>query len=627
MKISLALQLLQNMGTRYVSYRVQHEFEKRFGILKKKHPVHPPLKSFITLDAWRKNTPLFVIAERELLTFPKEKITTLKDKFDRIFNGEICFFSHEWKNIGLDYDWITNLDSGYRYDILKHWSEISDFNPNNGDIKYVWEKSRFSYLLTIIRYDYNFDQDHAEFVFSEIESWIAANPINQGPNWRCSQEISLRIFNWCYALAFYKNSVALTEERWAKLQNVIYWSLHHVYHHIDFSRIAVRNNHAVTETLFLTISELLFPFIPETKKWAAKGRKWFEKEIAYQIYEDGTFLQFSMNYHRVVVQLLSLGISLTELHNKKFSTVVYDRAAKSLDFLYQCLQEENGYLPNYGSNDGALFFPLSNSEYRDYRPQLNTIHFVLFGQHLFDNRCCKEDSFWIKQISNNYSNSVKKIQKKKGIIIYSNGGYYLINEADVFTFIRCGSYLDRPYQADNLHVDIWIKGINVLRDSGSYKYNTEKKYQDYFMGTASHNTVMVGNHSQMLKGSRFIWYYWTKVISSKLIENESEFIFEGKISSFRFLNSKAYHRRSIVQKKNSKEWTVIDEIYGLNNLEKFQIWHHDENSVVFEGLADCKEVDSKDWLSYNSSYYGMKLKGKASAFEFDREIKTKITIN
>ena len=149
MKISLGLQLLQNMGARYVSYRLQHEFEKRFGILKKKHPINPPLKSFISLDDWRKNTASFVISERELLIFQKVKKASLKDKFERISNGDICFFSHEWKNIGTNYDWITNPDSGYRYDVSKHWSEISDLNPSNGDIKYVWEKSRFSYLLTM----------------------------------------------------------------------------------------------------------------------------------------------------------------------------------------------------------------------------------------------------------------------------------------------------------------------------------------------------------------------------------------------------------------------------------------------------------------------------------------------
>jgi len=626
LNIKLAYRLFQNMGIRYTSYRIQHEVENRMGVLKKKHPINPEKKCFVSLQDWRKANISFVIKEQESISFFKNADKSLKDAAHKILNGEICFFSSEWKDLGLNYDWITNPETAYKYDVSKHWSEINDFNPANGDIKYVWEKSRFTYFLTIMRHDYHFDEDHSEFIFSEMESWINANPINQGPNWKCSQEISLRLFNWMYALTFYKNSDALSEELWTKIQNIIYWSLHHVYHHINFSRIAVRNNHAITETLALTISELLFPFIPETKKWAKKGRKWFEQEVEYQIYEDGTFLQFSMNYHRVVVQLFSFGIALTELHNKKFSTIVYDRAAKSLDFLYQCLQEENGYLPNYGSNDGAVFFPLSSAEYRDYRPQLNTLHFVLYNQHLFNSKNSREDSCWIKQKSKSIPNSNEIIQKKVGVISYPKGGYYLIRESDTFTFIRCGNYKDRPYQADNLHLDIWSNGVNLLRDSGTYKYNTEKKYQDYFMGTASHNTVMVENHSQMLKGSRFIWYYWTQSLLAGLTETDTEFIFKGKIAAFQFLRSDAFHKRTVIKKKNSKEWVVKDEVNGLNNFDKIQIWHHDESPVKFQALEGNIEAVGNEFESYDSSYYGIMRKGRATAFKFDTEIRTKITI-
>ena len=72
-----------------------------------------------------------------------------------------------------------------------------------------------------------------------------------------------------------------------------------------------------------------------------------------------------MNYHRVVIQLLTWGIQLAKLNNDRFDNVVYERAQKSLDFLdaYRyCFRK----LPNYGSNDGALFFKLTNDDYRVY---------------------------------------------------------------------------------------------------------------------------------------------------------------------------------------------------------------------------------------------------------------------
>lgn len=625
MRVNLIFQLFKNMGARYSLYRVSHEIEKKLGILEKRHPLSLQQKSFYSLENWRKSTPSFVINERDKLTFTKIPSDLLSEKANRLKSGSMYFFNREWIELGTNYDWITNPLSQYKYDRTLHWSKIADFNAENGDIKYVWEKSRFSYLLTIIRNDYHNNQDSSQFVFSEIENWIEANPINHGPNWKCSQEISLRILNWCYALYFYKDNDALTEKRWLEIQKVIYASLHHVYHHINFSRIAVRNNHAITETLFLTISELLFPFIPETKKWAKKGRKWFEQEIEYQIYPDGTFLQFSMNYNRVLIQLLSLGLSLTEKHKKRFSTVIYKRAESSLNFLFQCLQKENGYLPNYGSNDGALFFPLTESDYRDYRPQLNTLHHILRGTFLFENTEFSEDLNWV---SNSFENTkLDKLEEKQGIINFHDGGYYLIREKETFTFIRCGKHKDRPAHADNLHVDIWYKGINFLRDSGTYKYNTSNEMQQYFTGTVSHNTVTVDEKSQMLKGSRFIWYYWTQAQKVNLVETETDYLFEGQVSAFKYLNSNAMHIRKLKKVKGKKEWEVYDRIDNLPNMNKKQIWHFDENQINFDAWVNGKDkVESNNEASFNSLYYGELMEGKAISLSFEKEINTKITI-
>lgn len=611
MNVKLALQLANNMGGRYVRYRVRHALEKKLGILKKKHPTEVGFKDFISLDDWRKLDLSFVDLNKD-----RDPSSELEEKAIKIFSGELLFFSSDWKQLGKEYNWISNPSNNYVYDISKHWSDIPDFVKETGDIKYVWEKSRFSFIQTIMRYDFHFGKNSAEFVFSEIESWIDANPVNKGPNWRCSQEISLRAFNWCFALDFYKNSKALTEERWHKIQNVLYWSLHHVFHHIDFSRIAVRNNHAITETLFLALSNSLFPFIPETKSWSEKGRRFFEREIDYQIYDDGTFLQFSMNYHRVVIQLLSFGISVSEKLGKPFSEIVYDKAYKSLNFLYQCLQEENGFLPNYGNNDGALFFPLSDTLYRDYRPQLNSLHRILTGKYLYQKATLKEDFIAVDHIR-----PVKKeLQKEVGILAFDKGGYYLHRSADTFTFIRCGNHKDRPAQADNLHIDIWVKGVNIIRDSGSYKYNTGEENISYFHGGKSHNSVMVDGHAQMLKGMRFIWYYWTQCTTAKWKETPEAFIFEGEIKAFTQLNKNARHFRRVSIAKTSREWTIYDRVSGLDKLEKKQYWHFDEAMIEWKSTSEkeCEEI------SYASSYYGKKAKGRGKSFSFLKDIETVI---
>lgn len=622
--IKQALHIIHNMGMRYTLYRISHEIEKRTGVLKKKHPQNPPFKQFVSLDEWKNNLPNFAISERELINFEKVGNSELKQKTEKILKGESCFFSSEWKSLGLKYDWITNPDSDFRYDITKHWSEIDDFSLEMGDIKYVWEKSRFSYLLTIIRNDYHNQEDHAEFVFAEIENWIEANPVNQGPNWRCSQEISLRIFNWCFALWFYKASQSLTEERWNKIQHIIYWSLHHVYHHINFSRIAVRNNHAITETLFLALSNMLFPFIPETKKWAKEGRKWFEEEIAYQIYEDGTFLQFSMNYHRVVIQLLSLGISIAKKNKQPFSDNVYEKAYKSIFFLYQCMQDENGLLPNYGANDGAWFFPLSDTDYRDFRPQLNSLHKLLTGDYLFNDSILKEESFWLDAHNILVTNAYPLIKKEYGKLAFKDGGYYIIREKESFTFIKCGKYKDRPSHADNLHIDIWKSEINLLCDGGSYKYNTSDSEMKYFNGTESHNTIMLNNYDQMLKGSRFIWLHWSQAEKAAFNESADAFDFTGTVACFSHINRNIKHIRHLRKLKEKDEWIIFDTIENKpRDLFIRQLWHTTNKTVEFSSNSKDKVIKK----NYQSLYYGEK--GEIAQVEFltqKNTIETKITL-
>jgi hypothetical protein len=601
--------------------------EKRLGILKRKFPASPKSKEFIDLETWKLNTPRFIIKSREEISFDRVPSNKLKVEAHRILSGDICFFNCNWINLGPNYDWVTNPETGYKYDNTKHWSEINDFSSTNGDVKYVWEKSRFSYILSIIRYDYHFNEDHSEFVFLEIDNWIASNPVNQGPNWKCSQEISLRTFNWIYAIYFYKNSKELTEERWCRIQRVIYWSLHHVYHNINFSRISVRNNHAITETLFLSLSHMLFPFINETKIWAEKGRKWLEIEVAYQVYDDGTFLQFSMNYQRVLIQLFSLGISLTEMYQKPFSAEFYDKAYKSLNFLYQCLQAENGYLPNYGSNDGSLFFSLSELDYNDFRPQLNTLHRILTNVKLFNESCINEDYNWCQSEVNEFKRKLPLL-KQFGTIAFSDGGYYLYRTYNSFTFIRCGSHKDRPSQADNLHVDVWINGKNVLRDSGTYKYNTSKELSDYFTGTISHNSVVVDRKEQMLKGSRFIWYYWSQSLNASWTDLDKVVIFKGRISAFRFISSKILHTRIVSINKNRLEWIVSDYVENANGLTKSQIWHIDEFPWQVSSVSELSSGLIPDKLtSYNSQGYGKIKSGTAIAFNFERNIETTLLYN
>ena len=141
--IKNSFNLIKNMGWRYAGFRIKHQFLKRSGLLKKRFPHSPSFKQYITINQWKEERSNFFFHSKEELVFKKKPDADLKKWFEDYSNGKFLFFNSTVFNIGNDYNWLTNPDTGFIYDAQKHWTEIPDYSKEAGDIKYVWEKSRF----------------------------------------------------------------------------------------------------------------------------------------------------------------------------------------------------------------------------------------------------------------------------------------------------------------------------------------------------------------------------------------------------------------------------------------------------------------------------------------------------
>ncbi|MDZ7775708.1 MAG: hypothetical protein U5L09_08995 [Bacteroidales bacterium] len=79
----------------------------------------------------------------------KEKLIADADK---IINGKIKYFAYHWKQVGNPPNWFLNPLNGAEYpDAQQHWTSLPDFHPAVGDIKNVWEASRFEWVVTLAR--------------------------------------------------------------------------------------------------------------------------------------------------------------------------------------------------------------------------------------------------------------------------------------------------------------------------------------------------------------------------------------------------------------------------------------------------------------------------------------------
>jgi hypothetical protein len=173
-------------------------------------------------------------------------------------------------------------------------------------------------------------------------------------------------------------------------------------------------------------------------------------------------------------------------------------------------------------------------------------------------------------------------------------------------------------------MDVWYKGKNVLCDGGSFKYNTDEETVKYFAGTESHNTVMLADHDQMLKGPRFIWLNWSQALQAALSETENHYIFRGEVNCFSYLEKEIVHRRKITKTKGKPEWKVEDEIiHKPDDVEMRQLWHHEDDCIKF--FSPFTESITKE--GWRSIYYGVKEKTKQTEFRTNKDnIETTIYI-
>jgi len=269
-----------------------------------------------------------------------------------------------------------------------------------------------------------------------------------------------------------------------------------------------------------------------------------------------------------------------------------------------------GQLPNYGNNDGALFFPLTDQDYSDYRPQINALYAAITADLVHKNKDLAEEALWL--VGNHFKSDDSSIElDSQELKHYEVGGIYTIQcEDSSFTFLKCQSYKDRPAQADNMHLDIWVDGKNYFRDSGTYKYNTSSELVNYFSGTAGHNTVMVEDYNQMTRGSRFIWYNWTKESESDTINESKVLGYSVKAKMFPKVNGGLIHKRVVLKNKTKLVWTIADKIEGNNNFKIRQLWH--PNPDLLKEIR-IKAVDENGHLitrskieGWWSPYYGKK---------------------
>jgi hypothetical protein len=450
------------------------------------------------------------------------------------------------------------------------WWHIPDFDPSVGDIKGIWEASRFDWTLTFAQRAILGEAAAIDQMNEWIADWCQKNPAYKGSNWKCGQEASIRVMH----LATTALMLDQASQPLPGLVHLVEAHLKRIAPTISYA-LAQDNNHGTSEAaaLFIGGSWLAREGDTRGESWARKGRDLLENRVASLVAGDGSFSQYSLNYHRVLLDTLSIvEIWRREFELARFSDGFYDRARAATDWLCAMIAPQSGDGPNLGANDGAWLMPLAATDYRDFRPSAQ------IASGLFRNQAAYAGSGdWDAPLEWLGLPIAAEASAPGGSKLFDGGGYAVLKNQNAVAIVRYPRFKFRPSHADALHVDLWIDGSNRLRDGGTYSYSTERRWLDYFAGSEGHNTIQFDGHDQMPRLGRFLFGDWLRPTHLEPItETESEVSFTAGYRD----SWGAEHLRKV--SLDVDRLTVEDEISGKFTMAVLR-WRLKPGNWVLEG--------------------------------------------
>jgi hypothetical protein len=506
--------VIKLVGIRPAFWYAVYRGQLACGVARRRTPVCTWEEYFAAhtagIAAWDPKKQPFFFDDPRLLMEILQRVGTgaeflAKEELEKNLNGSFRLWEDAWYEFGMPPAWNLNPLTGRTLPTDRHWTRIAE--QDSGDVKGVWELSRFAFAFRLVRsYALTGDERAPELFWRMVESWMAANPPNAGPQWASAQEAALRAMAWTFALRGFAGSSATTPERVRRLIGALDAHARRIEATLAYAR-AQNNNHLISEAAGLFTLGVMFPELPRAGYRRDLGIRLLG-ESAAQFYPDGGYIQHSHNYHRLALQLYLWVTRLAQLNRLGFPRGMRLGVQRSFDLLRTMTDRQTGRLPNFGHNDGALFLPLNTCAFEDYRPLLQMLSLVRDRKKIYRDGPWDEDTVWLfgpDSIGGTNRKHPRGVEFEPRPFFAPCAGLYVLGGYDSQAVIRCVQFRSRPAHADQLHVDLWLRGENTVIDAGSYLYSGDPPWLNSLAHAGVHNTVTVDGLDQMERAGRFLW--------------------------------------------------------------------------------------------------------------------------
>ena len=636
-KFLIGIKYLFQFGPRPLALFALYKFGLLTGHYKRVTPILDNRNSNIKIP---NIVPLFSLPNRNQLSqiLGEDGKSILLKEADEIVNGKVRIFG---ESVPLQFNFEKPLSHWTDYET--HKSPIPNSQFPNPDIKFLWEPARFGWAFTLGRaYHLTQDNQYVEAFWKYFESFTQNNPANLGPHWMNGQEVAIRLMSLVWADHVVESAPATSAARRAALHQSIFYHVSRIPSTLVYAR-SQNNNHLVTEAAALYTAGLLF----KNPNWRKLGWQWLNWSFQNQIGGYGEYIQHSTNYHRVMLQT---ALWVNFIKQDVFPTKTSQAIGRSAHWLFSLLDNASGLTPNLGANDGALIFPLSSAAFEDYRPTVQAAARAFLRTSL-PSGTWDEMSLWF---------GLKASERVADSSAYLTDN---LRGQNSWAYLRASHFKSRLSHMDQLHLDLWWRGLNIAQDAGAYLYNAAPPWDNPLVTTRVHNTVTVDGRDQMTRAGRFLVLDWANAHAKNLIEADENIL--GRVRAHHRGYGSVKHERTVTVYQDERwvvedkltssrrtphvyrlhwllpdyEWKLEEQETGVRlNLNSPNGWitltihssftrsvHPSSFSLVRAGELIYGQRDVQPYEGWVSRMYGQKLPALSFAFEVKSEFNATIT--
>ena len=498
-----------------------------------------------------------------------EAAAALTQEAEGILKGRIPLFGGLAIHLGFPPDWrafapIGGGEVAARMATDRHWSTVHELQAP-ADIKLLWEASRFAWAFSLGRaYRLTKEDRFAEGFWALFESWRAANRPNSGPHWLSGQEVALRLLALTFALHAFAPWLHPRPERVALLAATIAVHAARLPATLAYSR-ALANNHLISEATGLYTAGLLFPELRDAARWKRLGRGLLARALPLQFFADGGHVQHSLNYHRLVLQAGLWCARLADLNGEPIPRPALAALRRGADFLAALVDPATGAAPNLGANDGAQILPLTTCTFEDYRPTLQLSAATLSSPPQPPGPWW-EAAVWFGGVS-----PARQSPSPIATRDFPRAGLYRLAGAHAWAVLRVARFTTRPSHSDQLHLDLWWRGHNLLCDAGSYLYVAPAPWDNGLALSAVHNTLRVDGAEPMRRAGPFLWLEWAQACLLGRWASAGGHLEALTAEHTGHRRMGVAHRRTIAR-AGDELWLVADDVLGAGRHTATLAW-------------------------------------------------------